>query len=87
MRDLAAQAWKKLVNDRHEGIRALRALAVIADSDGDTWAAREYTRGLAQRDPMNRAHEMAVINYDLLLGENIEASTKAAETIDALQTA
>ena len=81
MRDLAAEAWKKLVNDRFESQRALRALSVLADAEGDTWAARDYLRRLAKLDPGDKSVALAVMNYDLLVGERVEETTRAAEAL------
>lgn len=79
MPDLAVEAWKKLLNDRFEGGRALRALVVLADTQGDTWAARDYLRRILKREPENRGAALAALHCDLLLGEPPAPATKAAE--------
>ncbi len=80
MRDLGGEAWKRLLSDRFERARALRSLAEIADAEGDTWAAREQYRRLVKEDPADHLAELRLLHYDLLLGENVEAAIKTAES-------
>lgn len=79
--DLAIEAWKRLMEDRYESPRALRALASLADQAGDTWAARDYTRRVAKLDPANPALQLQVAHYDLLLGDD---PARALEVIKPL---
>jgi hypothetical protein len=79
--DLAVDAWKRLIDDRYLGPRALRSLAALADQAGDTWAARDYTRRSAKLVPETPRLRLQLAHYDLLLGDD---PARALETLEPL---
>jgi hypothetical protein len=73
-KDIANDAAQQLVRSPRDAVAAYGTLLKIADSQGETWAARDYARKLRdlRGKSVDESLNLQIAYYNLLLDENID---------------
>ena len=79
-KDIALQAAQQLARNPRDAAAAYTTLLRIADSEGETWPARDHAKKLAtlRGKTVDDALKLQIAYYDLLLEENLEAAFATA---------